>query len=130
VIRVTAAVALAVLALASSANAALWLDLDRAVSKPGQTVHATAVKPCSLCGARALYLVDAKRYGGLRSLRKLPTKSDRRFIFVGRFSWKLGGTFTFTVPKVRPGVYQLHAIYRNGTTWTAAPASTIVRIQA
>lgn len=119
----------AVLALPTRASAGLWLDLDRTVARPGQTVHGEAVRPCSLCGPGPLYLVDA-RHSGLQSLKRAPGKGDRRFVFVGRFTWKRDGRFSFRAPAVRPGVYQLHALYRNGSNWTAAPASAVLRVRA
>lgn len=125
----TAAV-LAALALAASASAGLWLDLDRSVARPGQVVHGKAVSPCSLCGPRPLYLVDGLKQGGLQLLKRLPRKGDSRFLPVGRFTWKRGGKFAFRVPNLPPGVYQLLAFYRNGAAWTAAPASTILRVRA
>jgi hypothetical protein len=118
----------AALALAASASAALWISLDRSVARPGQVVHGKAVSPCALCGPRPLYLVDFK-HSGLQLLKRVPRRGDPRFVFVGRFTWKRGGRFSFKVPNVRPGGYQLHALYQNGSAWTLAPASTFLRVR-
>ncbi len=116
------------LVLANAASAGLWLDLDRATATPGETVHGKAVSPCSACGPGPLFLVPTSN-AALQLLKRVP-QGDPRFVPVGQFTWKRGGTFTFEVPHVRPGLYQLMALYRNGPAWTAAPASTLLRVQA
>lgn len=120
---VTAATAMAALVLVTAASAGLWFDLDRSAALPGQTVHGEAVSPCSACGPAPLYLVSTAD-AALRSLKQ-PARADRRFVPVGRFTWKRGGRFTFQAPQVRPGVYQLMAVYRNGPAWTAAPTRSM-----
>ncbi len=116
------------LVLTTAASAGLWLDLDRVTATPGETVHGKAVSPCSACGPGPLFLVPTSN-AALQLLKRVP-RGDPRFVPVGQFTWKRGGTFAFEVPQVRPGLYQLMALYRNGPAWTAAPASTLLRIQA
>lgn len=115
------------LALAAPASAGLWLSLERPVVAAGEPVAGRAVAPCGACGPGRVYLVSA-RHSGLRRLLRPPRRDDRRFRLAGRFGWERGGRFAFRVPDVPPGVYQLHALRRNGPGWTLAPASPPFRV--
>ena len=127
-LSVATATVVTALVLANAASAGLWLNLDRVTATPGQTVHGKAVSPCGACGPGPLFLVPTSN-AALQLLKRVP-RGDPRFVPVGRFTWKRGGRFAFEVPQVRPGFYQLMALYRNGPAWSAAPASTLLRVQA
>ena len=98
-----AAVLIAALAAAAPASAALWLSMDKAKVRPGQVVGARAVTPCSGCPSSDIYLAPAR----VSALRRVARPPDRPFIRVGRFDWRRGSRFSFVVPRVRPGTYQL-----------------------
>ena len=98
-----AAVLIAALVAAAPASAALWLSLDKTKVRPGTVVRARAVTPCSGCPSSDIYLAPVR----VSAPRRVARPPGRPFIRVGRFDWRRGNSFSFVVPRVRPGTYQL-----------------------
>ncbi len=93
------------LVAAAPASAGLWfrLDQDKTTVRVGQVVRARAVTPCSGCPSSVIYFAPA-RVSALQGVTRPP---GRPFIRIGRFDWRRVNRFSFVVPRVRPGTYQL-----------------------
>lgn len=123
-----AAVLMGALVTAPPASAALWLSLDKTKVHPGQAVPAHAVTPCSGCPSSDIYLAPA-RVSALRGVARPP---GRPFIRVGRFDWRRGIRFSFVVPQVRPGTYQLVSFCdpcSPGRAGVLVPSSTMLYVR-
>lgn len=112
------------------ASAGLWfrLEQDKTTVRVGQVVRARAVTPCSGCPLSVIYFAPA-RVSALRGVTRPPS---RPFIRLGRFDWRRGNRFSFVVPRVRPGTYQLVSFCDPciaGSGATLAPSSPLVYVR-